>query len=458
MSESEQTISTVASLQNVVPQIPPRPANIPPSLSINPVTQAVNDIFPVVLTGSADPGSSWFWNREDNMWEPRPIVTYTGVQVRLDTGQAVAATSPDPQWAAWSAMVQFPSQGAHSATAVGSTTRQGAVNSAPLPVLVGDTLWHTIRYPASGASPDHWQAAFDPVVWPPGSDNGPLTAVCCAGVGDQLQLVGIGGDRRLWYNLLNGSWAPGAGCIENSEQNDPGAFIAVGCGGVDGELQVVGVDAASSQLWHTIRHADGTWQPFFGRIEDNESNDPGPFSAVGCAGVGGNLHVVGIAGGQMWHTIRYSASGDSPAYWQQAFDPVVWPPEADPFTAVSCAAVGGGQLHLVGLDGRGQLWHNVSLPGADPPWAPDTEPIETQIQSNPGPFYAVGCGGANGELHVVGVAAQLWHTIRHADGTWQPFFGLIEDNESNDPGPFAKVGCAGVGDNLHVAACMRLPN
>jgi hypothetical protein len=458
MSQGEQTISTAASRPEAVPQIPPRPGNIPPSLHINPVTQTVTDLFPVVLTGTADPGTSWYWSPEDKAWEPRPIVAYTGVQVMLDTGQKVAATSADPQWDAWSATVQFPSQGAHSVTAVGFTTRQGEVSSAPLPVLVGDTLWHTIRYLASGASPAHWQAAFDPVVWPSGSDNSPLTAVCCAGVGDQLQLVGIGGDGRLWYNLLNGSWAPDAGCIETQEQNDPGAFVAVGCGGVDGELQVVGVDDASRQLWHTIRHADGTWQPSFGLIEDNESNDPGQFGVVSCAGVGGDLHVVGIAGGQMsqmWHTIRYSASGDSPAYWQAAFDPVVWPPEAGPFAAVSCAAV-GGQLHLVGLDGRGQLWHNVSVPGADPPWAPDTEPIETQIQSNPGPFYAVGCGGANGELHVVGVTGQLWHTIRHADGTWQPFFGLIEDNESNDPGAFAAVGCAGVGDNLHVAAGLLL--
>jgi hypothetical protein len=456
MTEVNQTFADTQDQQPVAPRIPPRPANIPPSLSIDPVTQVVTDLFPVVLTGLADPGTTWFWNRVDNMWEPRPIVTYTAVEVRLDTGQVVAATSPDPQWATWSATVEFPSQGAHSVTAVGLTTRQNVVSSAPFPVEVGDTLWHTIRY--SGSSP-YWQQAFDPVVWPPGSDNGPLGPVSCAGVGDQLQLVALGGDRRLWYNLLNGSWDPNAGCIEAQEQNDPGAFIAVGCGGVNDELQVVGIDDASRQLWHTIRQADGTWQPFFGLIEANESSDPGQFYAVCCAGVGGNLHVIGIAGGQMsqmWHTVRYSASGSSPAYWQQDFDPVVWPPGVGPFAAVSCAAV-GGELHLVGLDGPGQLWHNVSVPGADPLWTPDTEPIETLIQSDPGPFFAVGCGGVNGELQVVGVAGQLWHTIRHADGTWQPFFGLIEDNESNDPGAFATVGCAGVGENLHVIAGLLLP-
>jgi hypothetical protein len=146
VTANDQIIPVAAHLQNAAPQRPPRPANIPPSLHFNPVTQTVTDIYPVVLTGTADPGSSWYWNPEDNMWEPRPIVTYTGVQVMLDTGQAVAATSPDPQWDTWSAMVQFPGQGAHSATAAGFTTRQGEVSSAPLPVLVGDTLWHIPSY------------------------------------------------------------------------------------------------------------------------------------------------------------------------------------------------------------------------------------------------------------------------------------------------------------------------
>jgi hypothetical protein len=330
---------------------------------------------------------------------------------------------------------------------------------AAAPFADGDTLWHTIRYPDSAASPAHWQGAFDPVTWRPGADNTPLQMVSCAGVGDQLQLVALGSDRRLWHNLLlAGGWDQNSWSIESQEQNDPGTFNWVSCGGVDGELQVVGVDWPKGQLWHTIRHADGSWQPFFGLIEDNEINNPGYFGFVSCAGVGGDLHVVAISGGQpsqIWHTIRYSASGSSPAHWQRTFEPVTWPAGGE-LAQVSCADV-AGTLQVVGLDAQGQLWRNVYVPGASPPWVPDPEPIQTIIQSNPGHFYAVGCAGANGELHVVGAAAQLWHTIRHADGTWQPFFGLIEDNESNNPGAFGAVGCAGVGGNLHVAACLILP-
>ncbi len=50
------------------------------------------------------------------------------------------------------------------------------------------------------------------------------------------------------------------------------------------ELEVVGV--GGGQLWHTIRNADGSWQPFFGLIETQEKNNPGPFTAISAAGVG----------------------------------------------------------------------------------------------------------------------------------------------------------------------------
>jgi hypothetical protein len=66
------------------------------------------------------------------------------------------------------------------------------------------------------------------------------------------------------------------------ESNDPGEFQAVSCAGVEGELQVVGV-TEDGEMWHTIRHANGSWQPSFGDVKAQESNDPGEFKAVACA-------------------------------------------------------------------------------------------------------------------------------------------------------------------------------
>jgi hypothetical protein len=54
---------------------------------------------------------------------------------------------------------------------------------------------------------------------------------------------------------------------------------------VGGQLHVVGL-TDDGGMWHTIRRADGSWQSSFGDVKAVESNDPGHFSAVGCAGVG----------------------------------------------------------------------------------------------------------------------------------------------------------------------------
>lgn len=44
-------------------------------------------------------------------------------------------------------------------------------------------------------------------------------------------------------------------------------------------------------MWHTIRHADGSWQNFFGNVEGVAGN-AGVARAVSCGGVGGGLHLI----------------------------------------------------------------------------------------------------------------------------------------------------------------------
>jgi hypothetical protein len=103
---------------------------------------------------------------------------------------------------------------------------------------------------------------------------------------DECQVVGLTTDGGMWHTIRHpeATWQPFFGDVKAQESNDPGHFSAVGCAGVNGELQLVGL-TADGGMWHTIRHADGTWQPFFGDVKAQESNDPGHFSAVGCASV-----------------------------------------------------------------------------------------------------------------------------------------------------------------------------
>jgi hypothetical protein len=100
---------------------------------------------------------------------------------------------------------------------------------------------------------------------------------------------------QMWHTIRNpdGSWQPSYGLIEGQESNDPGPFGQVACGGVAGALHVVGL-SSGGQMWHTIRNPGGTWQPSYGLIEGQESNDPGPFAQVACGGVVGAGHVVGL--------------------------------------------------------------------------------------------------------------------------------------------------------------------
>src|SRR6266704_1945079 len=96
----------------------------------------------------------------------------------------------------------------------------------------------------------------------------------------------------LWHTIRNadGTWQPGFGLVESQESNNPGQFTAAGCAGVGNELQLAGV-AGFTNVWHTIRNADGTWQSAFGHV-GNESQQG--FAAVDCGGVGSDMHLVVI--------------------------------------------------------------------------------------------------------------------------------------------------------------------
>jgi hypothetical protein len=143
-------------------------------------------------------------------------------------------------------------------------------------------IWHTIRLNDSS-----WQSFFGDVKGVESNDPGHFSAVGCAGVNDQLQLAALTDDGKMWHTIrrADGSWQSFFGDVKGVESNDPGYFSAVSCAGVGGQLHVVGL-TDDGGMWHTIRHADGSWQPAFRDVKDVESNDPGHFSAIGCAGVG----------------------------------------------------------------------------------------------------------------------------------------------------------------------------
>ena len=314
--------------------------------------------------------------------------------------------------------------------------------------LVGLTdvggIWHTIRH-GDGS----WQSFFGDVKGQESNDPGHLSAAACAGVYGEMHAVVLTDGGGIWHTIrrLNGSWQPFFADVKQQESNDPGHFSSVGAAGVNGELQLVGI-IDDGGMWHTIRHPNGSWQPLFGNVKGQESNNPGHFTRVSCGAVGGStsggqeLHLVGLtADGRMWHTIR-RADGS----WQPFFGDVKGQESNDPgfFSAVGCAGV-GGDLHVVSLTDDGWMWHTIRR--ANGKWQPFFGDVKGQESNDPGFFSSVSCGSVNGDIHVVGLTndGRMWHTIRHPTGSWQPFFGDVKGQESNDPGHFAAVGSGGVG-------------
>ena len=69
-----------------------------------------------------------------------------------------------------------------------------------------------------------------------------------------------------------------------------------------GNLHLAAVNNAG-RLWHTIRAADGSWQPF-GDVE-GPAGEAGNLRDVAVAAVGSSLHLAAVNNaGRLWHTIR----------------------------------------------------------------------------------------------------------------------------------------------------------
>jgi hypothetical protein len=322
-----------------------------------------------------------------------------------------------------------------------------------------------------------------------GDSDGPwgyatgITAVSCAVVGGEFHVVGVVPPQgvtsgiwsqyigALWHTVQESSdwfgrrlWQESFNLIEDEEskENQEGhrvggrldRFSAVSCAAVGDELHVVGVvnqgaPVASHGLWHTMRYPGGTWQPFFGQLRDPfpifHPSDPvgSPPPPPGSPPTGADLLRPGLPDGA--------------------------------YPTVGCAGI-GDELHVVYV-GKGQLRHTIRH--RDGTWQWPWEGIDSYQNDHPGLYFTnVSCAAVGDELHVVGLSegggVRMWHTIRYSDGTWQRLLG---DVDSQNPGVvkygvgdalhpdwvwvplyFTNVSCAGVGDELHLVGLATVPS
>jgi hypothetical protein len=98
-----------------------------------------------------------------------------------------------------------------------------------------------------------------------------------------------------------------------------GAITAVACAAVGEDMHVVvllpGVQDGepANKLFHNIRYANGGWQGFVPLSQGlpNPNTEPDVTSAVACVGVGDTLQVYALAGEQVFYTVR-----DANENWQ----------------------------------------------------------------------------------------------------------------------------------------------
>jgi hypothetical protein len=172
----------------------------------------------------------------------------------------------------------------------------------------------------------------------------------------------------------------------------------------------------------------------------------------------GDLHVIGVNDGNLWHTVRFSTPGGP---WQDFFDVKAEAGDVGDFVDVDCAREAGGSgegvLHVVGVTGDGRLWYTVREAGGDHRWRPF--PDEPLNPKGPGPFLQAAVTTARQanrvEVVVAGVTAagRLWVATRRSATAFDPFAQVAAPAGGNPAFRAAAVAAvAGQEVKTHLAA------
>ncbi|HEU5012347.1 MAG TPA: hypothetical protein VFT66_07370 [Roseiflexaceae bacterium] len=200
-------------------------------------------------------------------------------------------------------------------------------------------------------------------------------------------------------------------------------------------VQLVGI--ANAQLYHTIEYLDGTFQPFLGNVNQQESNDPGPLTDVTCSwGLNQDLHVFAIndpntgpSPSPVWYTVRNSDGSWQPSFTNLQQQIPNMPQQIMSIT--SCPDVTASQIIHVcaGMNTPGGLWYGYYNLNTRT-WT--TEAVTTSSFGVGIPERIDSVVDSSGSLHVFFSAAGFvkdnvtaWHTSRSPQGQWQPGFDLI---------------------------------
>ncbi|MGG8408928.1 S1 family peptidase [Streptomyces sp. 12297] len=288
-------------------------------------------------------------------------------------------------------------------------------------------------------------------------------------------LIQSGSSLYQGIRLADGSWTGFNDVQVAGQAGTIGAIRSSAVVGMNGDSHVLAVTNAGG-LFHTIRKQDGTWAGFgdvFGA-----ANALGNLTSVTASNIGYDLHVVAVADGKAFHTIRTAT------HWTPFKD--ITSGKVANVTAAATAVV-RGELQVTTVSG-GKAYHTIrqgngnwlawgDVAGAAGPTGPitsistvgsgdDTHVVVatdngtrqyhavrnfngiwtrmTELKGILGTVTAKSVATANveGEVVVAVTTAdgKLLHTVRHADGTWATTGNVTLQGLPAAPGALAITG------------------
>ncbi|GHO92687.1 hypothetical protein KSF_027350 [Reticulibacter mediterranei] len=221
-----------------------------------------------------------------------------------------------------------------------------------------------------------------------------------------------GEDGHLWHTIrhADGPWS-GLGDV-NSQVTIPGPVRAIAAtSSQSGEAQFM-FATADGHLWHSIRHADGSWQVLDDVSAQLAISGPVRVIAATNSQPGETQYMFATADGHLWHTIR-QANGS----WSGLDDITAQLAVPGPVRAIAATSSQSGEAQFMFATADGHLWHSIRH--VDGSWS-GLGDVNSQV-TIPGPVRAItATSSQSGEAQFMFATADghLWHTIRHADGSW----------------------------------------
>jgi hypothetical protein len=313
-------------------------------------------------------------------------------------------------------------------------------------VAAGTTLWHTTL-----GSDGTWAPFADAI----GRPSPPLSMAVLRSVGrDVHACYGVG---QAAMSIYHATRQPVRWKVENvtgSGVGIRGPVARLALAEVNGELHLVeaitsyqrtaGVPYQAGAVWHSIYRGTSWAAP----VEVTaQTGSPGGTRDLACTGSAGVLHFCLVTtDGGLSHALR-----NPDGHWTRFQDVKAHAPDIGHASAVGCAAI-GGELHVViATASNNALWYTRR--DADGAWTQFTD--LAPLCGACGDVSSVSLAARGGELNLAvlsrGATTALLHSTRHADGSWTQFRDM--QAQTGAPGAFNAVAI----ESMNVPPIVRPP-